>query len=352
MNNYENKKEYQENNLNSRNKNINEELIVERPHTCPVVYLQNFSHLSSKYVKKSSKFTKQTFRKPKRNEYLIYAHDKIKNKPIFKTSLKNIGVRKLFYSNEIEEYLSDIESQVSIEFRNIREIIDIVFIKTLPIFKFIMSQLVRTPKFQQKIKKDLIYLKEMPDKEFNESIMNVYIVQKPAEVTKNYIKKIHEQMIKNNTLEKIFNWSQLTLATNRTNIPFITSDSPVVYNNAEFLNSYLFQQDRIEPTLIFNKNTTFYFPIDPQFAILIHNFNNQRKEPLIHYEDIFEDNKIMIFNMLIYQNAEKLVLMKIKDEKLIQNIRKMCGKNIDKDYQSLEFSYTSMKNWIKNREIS
>lgn len=119
-----------------------------------------------------------------------------------------------------------------------------------------MSQLVRTPKFQQKLQKDLIYLKEMPDKEYNESLMRLYFVQKPKQVTKKYLKRIHEQMIKNNTLEKIFNWSQLTLATNRTNIPFITSESPVVYNNAEFLNSYLIKQDRIEPTLIFNKTTS------------------------------------------------------------------------------------------------
>jgi len=190
----------------------------------------------------------------------------------------------------------------------------------------------------------------MPDKEYNESLMRLYFVHKPKQVTKKYLKRIHEQMIKNNTLEKIFNWSQLTLATNRTNIPFITSESPVVYNNAEFLNSYLIKQDRIEPTLIFNKNTVFYFPIDPYFAILIYNFNYQRKEPLIHYEDLFDNNKIMIFNMLIYQYSEKLILMKNKDDKLIKDIRKICGSNIDKSYQSLEFSYTSMKRWIENPE--
>ncbi len=336
--------------LNFIDKNDHEEIIVKRPHICPVVYLENFSHLSPKYVKKLSKFTEKTFREPKRNEYLIYIHNKIKNSHIFETSLENIGVRKLFYSNEIESYLSDIESQVSIEFRKIREIIDTKFIKSLPIFRFIMCQLVRTPKFQQKIQKDLIYLKEMPDEEFNKSLMRLYFVQKPKHITIGYLKRIHEHMIKYNTLEKIFNWSQLTLATNRTNTPFITSESPVIYNNAEFLNSYLKKQNRIEPTLIFNKHTTFYFPIDPEFAILIHNFNNQRKEPLIHYEDIFDDNKIMIFNMLIYQYAKKLILMKNKDDKLIQNIRKMCGKSIDKDYQSLEFSYISMKRWIENLE--
>jgi len=144
-NNDENTEEYQKSVLNSKNKNDKDDIIVKRPHICPVVYLQNFSHLSPKYIEKS--FTVKTFREPKRKEYLIYVHNKIKNSPVFETSLKNIGVRKLFYSNQIEEYLRYIESQVSIEFRKIREIIDVAYIKTLPIFRFIMSQLVRTPKF-------------------------------------------------------------------------------------------------------------------------------------------------------------------------------------------------------------
>jgi len=35
--------------------------------------------------------------------------------------------------------------------------------------------------------------------------------------------------------------------------------------------------------------------------ILIHNFNYTKNVPLIHYEEIFDENQISIFNMMIYQ---------------------------------------------------
>ena len=54
-----------------------------------------------------------------------------------------------------------------------------------------MSQLVRTPKFQEKIRKDQIYLKEMNEEDFQESIMKGLLPQKPTEVTPKSLKKIH-----------------------------------------------------------------------------------------------------------------------------------------------------------------
>lgn len=72
--------------------------IVKRPHTCPVVYLQNFSKISPKYYEKLNNFNVKTYRKPNRNDFMIYAYNKLKNSKIFKTSHQNIGVRKDFYS--------------------------------------------------------------------------------------------------------------------------------------------------------------------------------------------------------------------------------------------------------------
>ena len=137
--------------------------IIKRPHTCPVVYLQNFSKISAKYYQKLKSFNVNSYREPNRNEFIIYAHDILNNSEIFKTSLQNIGVRKLFYSDRVEHYLKTLESKVGKQFRKIRDMTLSTFINPYPVFRFIMSQLIRTPKFQEKIKRDQIYLKDLEE---------------------------------------------------------------------------------------------------------------------------------------------------------------------------------------------
>ncbi|MBA7590823.1 hypothetical protein ES708_32963 [subsurface metagenome] len=168
-------------------------------------------------------FDKNSYREAKRNEFIIFAHDKINNSKIFNTSLQNIGIRKNFYSKRVESYLKVLESRVGKQFGKIRDMTISTFINPFPVFRFIMSQLIRTPKFQEKIRKDQIYLMEMDEEDFRESIMRGLFVQKPTEVTQNSLKKIHEDFIMNNLLETIYKWSTITLATNNTDIPFITS---------------------------------------------------------------------------------------------------------------------------------
>ena len=195
------------------------DLKVNRSHTCPVVYLQNFARLSPKYLQKD--FTIKTYREPDRKDYLIYAHNKIENSPIFQASLESIGVRTKFYSEKVENYLRQIENSVSREFRKIRKMTTATFVNPFMIFRFMMNQLVRTPKFLQKLEKDLNYLKSMSEEDFNKSLMNFLHVQKPNEVTKKDLVKLHEDMILFNTLEKIYKWSTMTVITNHTQIPFI-----------------------------------------------------------------------------------------------------------------------------------
>ena len=143
-------------------------------------------------------FDKNSYREAKRNDFIIFAHDKIKNSKIFNTSLQNIGIRKYFYSKRVESYLRVLESRVGKQFRKIRDMTIATFIDSFPIFRFLMSQLIRTPKFQEKILKDQIYMMKMDEEDFRESIMRGLLVQKPEEVTQNSLKKIHEDFIMNN----------------------------------------------------------------------------------------------------------------------------------------------------------
>jgi len=318
--------------------------VIKRPHTCPVVYLQNFSKISAKYYQKLKNFNVNSYREPSRNEFIIYAHDKLNNSEIFKTSLQNIGVRKFFYSDRIENYLKTLEFRVGTQFKKIRDITKSTFINPYHVFRFIMAQLIRTPKFQEKIRKDQIYLKDMEEKEFHESIMRGVLVQKPTKVTENSLKKIHEDFIRNNMLETIYKWSTITLVTNNTDTPFITSDSPVVYNHAEFFPSYLNKEDRIEFSMIFNPDAVlFFFPIDPMFAVIINKFNNKKTDATIQYEDIFDNELVITLNMLEYQYAERFIYLREPKEDLIKELREKCGNEFNKDYQSMEFSYKVLK---------
>ena len=72
---------------------------VIRSHTCPVVYLQNFSKISSKYYEKLKNFNVKTYREPNRNEFTINVHDKLSNSKIFNTSLGCIV--KIHWSQDI-----------------------------------------------------------------------------------------------------------------------------------------------------------------------------------------------------------------------------------------------------------
>jgi len=212
-----------------------------------------------------------------------------------------------------------------------------------------MSQLIRTPKFQEKIKRDQIYLKEMNQDAFDESLMKNLLVQKPREVSKKSLLKIHEDFILNNLLETIFKWSTITLLTNNTDMPFVTSDSPVVYNNAEFIPSYLHKKDTVYFMMISNENTIFYFPIDPRFSIIINKFNNEKTDATIQYMELFDEEKIMTFNKLEYQYSKGFIYMREEDIELIQSIREECGTEINKDYQSMEYSYSVMKEEMEKR---
>jgi hypothetical protein len=340
--------EYAKRYLNSNQILNDEALKVKRPHTCPVVYLQNFSRLSPNYLKCFDNSDYKTYQKPDRKDFLIYAHNKIKNEPFFETNLDNIGVRKNFYlSNKIERYLEQIETKVGVEFRKIRSMTISAYVDPFIIFRFMMSQLLRTPKFLQKIEKDTIYLKNMSDEEYSKSLMFLYNVQKPKEITKNILLKLQKDMILNNTLEKIYKWSRITLFTNHTSIPYITSDSPVIYYGVEFFPSFLKKDGRIEFSILFDNYPLFFFPIDPHFAFFIGKFDNKQEDAIIDYVEEFEERRVMLLNMLMYQYSEKMVMMKEKDDGLIENIRKLCKADINREYPSLEVSYESIKKRVE-----
>lgn len=101
----------------------------------------------------------------------------------------------------------------------------------------------------------------------------------------------------------------LILLKNSSDIPFITSDAPVVNPYSQILDNPLSPPDGLE----------FYFPLSPKYAILLtkccldKNFN--KEENLL---EIFDDTKIEYWNKLIISNAERFLYS--KDNSCFHNI--------------------------------
>ncbi len=316
---------------------------IIRSHTCPVVYLQNFAILCPKYEKKLSNYTIETYRPPKQKDYCVYVHDKKKNNKLTLRSVVNIAVKKRFYSPVIEQFETEIENKVKKEFKKFRSAKPIGFIEIAPVYQFIVNQLVRTPKFQEKLKKDQIFLKDMDEDEFKDSFFHFANVKKPAKVSKMSLQELQAGIITSNRLSEMLHLSQCTLATNFTDSQFITSDCPVVYNYVEFIPTVLKSQNKLEPSLFIKKGqSTIMFPISTEHLIIIQNFDTKRKELLIHYEDIYDESRIMEINRIFYIFADRHIILKNNNNDLIKKIRNECGDQIDREYQLLEQTYIGM----------
>lgn len=342
--------EYKERFINSiTNRKVPKIQKTVKFHTCPVTYLQNFAHLNPSFQKKLINFTDKTYRDPKRNEYQIYAYNKIEKSKTFCSSINKIPIKKRFYSEEIDKFIQRIERKAGRAFHRIRSLIYINSFNIHPIYDFIMTQLVRTPKFQNKIKRDLEFRLNMDDEEYKMSLSNLALVRKPQKLTNELVRTVQESIIKSNRLLDLFKWSKITMVHNFTKMPFITSDSPVLYNQLDFLPSEIPKLNRIEPSLIFNKNALIAFPLSPNFFIIIKDFDKNRKRPLIHYENINSENQVLTINTLIYKFSERFVFMKERDDNLIKLIQNNCKGEFDIEYLTHEIVHRDMEEEVRER---
>lgn len=296
---------------------------VERPHVCPVVYLRNFAHISSRFfgLKRNH---------PKRSDYHVYMHDKIVNTNLKSISVDNLGVRRKFYTDLAEERLQEIEGSVGVEFRKIRNDIytnpnyfsNVGVINVKPIYDFVVTQMIRTPKFRKELMLDGNTFKNLSQKDYDNSLWGLTGAIKPTEINIKWLMEIQEGLIRSNRLFEMFNWSKLILVNNQTKTDFITCDHPAAHKGFRFVPTYVNKTKRLEPFLLLRRGISkIIFPINRSIAILIHNFDNNRKSPLIKVEFIRDRNSIMRLNELFYLNAERQIYTETKNNNLISEIR-------------------------------
>lgn len=96
----------------------------------------------------------------------------------------------------------------------------------------------------------------------------------------------------------------LTLLVNKTGVPFITSDQPVINTKADYRNL-------TEPT----KELVFYYPISPSVAILLNDEGGEKKKELTNAEEVNKYNDLIVraSNKMIF-SSDSTVLERYKSK--------------------------------------
>lgn len=183
-------------------------------HYVPQFYLRNFSITSQESV---------------------WCFDKITRKK-FKSKIRNIGCEKSYYSQEIEHYLADIESQASPVLKKLidnKDLKKLLWAEREKLASFISIQDNRTYELRETIKPANKWLLEkiidsMPEEKkmsLSEKEINNYINNKAEEMAI----EIQEELLKKQVImfANILLGLQWVLLENNTDMLLWTSDSPV-----------------------------------------------------------------------------------------------------------------------------
>jgi len=193
-----------------------------------------------------------------------------------------------------------------------------------PLYYFLVTQIVRSPKFKQEIKLDGNIFKNLSDKEYNQTIWKLLSAEKPIDINDEWLKSIQEGIILSNRLMGMFMWSEITFCKNFTDTEIITCDNPALHNGFRFIPSRNYDKNRLEPSMLKSQNPIAILPINRQNVIMVRNFRNERIKPVIKQESIFDKKPIMEINKLIYQNSERHVYSTFGNDNLISKIRENC----------------------------
>ena len=286
----------------------------------------------------------------RRSDYFVYAHAKKNQGSINPYSVNDICVRKGFYSRGVEKTLNKIENRVQWELNKFRHVKGGGFdIDISKIFNFLTFQVIRTPKFRKKLKRDLLFFKGLPDDEFQQQY-GIFLVKKPEDVTDETVKDVHEGMITNNLLNgtKIYESARISVVSNLTGIPFMTSDAPAVYSNIHFLPANL--NGNIHPLLIISKPGLLFMPLSPNHAVTINIDVHEREKMEATSEIISDPNFVMKSNMITYQCADRFVIMNNNDKTQIDRVKSTCNGTYDIEYKCISEFHEAMKKKLDLKE--
>ena len=323
---------------------------IERSHTCPVVYLKNYASESDKYYEE---IKNKGFRESTREDYEIWVYDKHQDRK-FRTNLSNVAVRKKFYSQESEKLFQLFENKVAKEIEKIRGphlSTELILIDLIPIFRFMVYQLIRTPKFQKKLLRDQEFLKSMDQETYEKSIMRLAFAKVSEDITKELINNIHEDLIFYNLLEDRYNHFTAVILRNKLYNPLLTSDSPVIYDNIEFFPTYLEELGKYTFSVMLNSQSFLYFPLSREFSVAFYNFSSDQQGGIGITDEITNFDLLNQLNSLIFRFSERFIYVKYyKDLEYVREIRKICGDNLNEEYPTLEKTHNIMEKLTEDKK--
>lgn len=101
-----------------------------------------------------------------------------------------------------------------------------------------------------------------------------------------------------NFYANLFSDRHFLFLVNHTDVPFITSDNPVITIDHRI--------NKEEPTSAISKELTYYYPISPNIAIEVYDKNILKTDML--YYDVFDSKVIASYNGQILQNSTRFLI--------------------------------------------
>ncbi|WP_371806247.1 DUF4238 domain-containing protein [Candidatus Lokiarchaeum ossiferum] len=322
---------------------------VSKNHYVPVMYLRNFSQLTEKGQILIAKATSPNeIRKIFRKQGLIYAFDKKEPNLVCFSPLK---IKSTCFSHDLygehtESYLKKLEDQFGEEIDKIVETMnnvavgissmEFVDISLLKLFKFITAQTMRSLVFKNSFQKDIGFVKSQTKDQYFGSIFHLLFLNQNKKPSIEFIKRWQSRFIEDNRLNGMFNKFQMTLLANYTDIPFITSDCPAIYNHIWFFPSVLPNGDTYM-SMITDELATIIMPVHPRIIAIINNYANNREKIQFNQVDLYNVhvNYVKKLNQLIYNFADRFIFSSENNTEIL-NTLDLNQKNSYPDYCMLD----------------
>lgn len=298
-------------------------------------------------------YLKQFSEEVEKDNFQIYClYKRVKSKP-FRTNIKNVAVRKIFYDRfppqPIETYLSIKENDLSRTYHRIIEkssVYNITKLERKQLTYLTYFQYIRTESQRKKmimLLRDIFNeFKSEFEKKYNTEQMTKLkdILFKRDKIYQNYLIVLNRDYLTNPSVK--FNKNILRMLLNlkikilnhldsldliiykiaENNLFFFTSDSPVIYYNQ----NAIVDKEGIPIFNIHDKFTRVYYPLTPKLCLMFYNnqiFNlnkiSSNKEITLTNQDVIE---IDFINRLVIHESYRFIFSQYEDFQFAMNLLK------------------------------
>ncbi len=285
---------------------------TKNPHFVPVMYLKNFSVIPTTGKKKTRRAEIHFFNKKERGVILPSSTGAECVKPFFYNQEIESLLNKRIETNVLDDILQKIIEEFSLD--------DLTLKQFNAIKLFILVQANRT-EYRMRYYQELIsWAKTLPEEVFNKSLDIIFSNNLPSQNELSLSEDNLKEMVKNDILMAIKHLSILKdfswiIYKNHTNLPFYTSDNPVI-NKSEIF----FRFDKVKIQTGQFKERIYVLPISPRIVLKLSKPINSKYNYNIMDKIVKDKMEVIMFNNKIIRNSETKVYMLKKDDSFLQQV--------------------------------